>query len=83
MSGLTMEGLEAEGSTLAQKAINEGLKALTDDQAKTLSLYADWKDGEDWEFIEDNFKTRYTFGSKSYLIVVYGYSLEPQTQTEV
>jgi hypothetical protein len=71
---LSQKDLQERGSSLAILASGVGLSALSDEDAKTLSLYEDWKDGADWEVLPTIESARSLAESKSYLMSVYGYN---------
>ena len=70
---ISQEDLEIQGSRLSEVAHRNGLKALTNDQAKTLSLYEDWKDGADWPIVIDLWQSSLPETAKKRLADFYGY----------
>ena len=70
---MTQEELEEQGSKLSDLAHKKGLSALDDIEIKTLSLYEDWKDGADWEIVQDMSNSRTTWEAQQYLLNNYGY----------
>jgi hypothetical protein len=70
---LNQKDLEVLGERLSKVARNNGLKALTSDQAKTLSVYEDWKDGADWPVVIDLWQSTLPESAKKRLSNFYGY----------
>jgi hypothetical protein len=74
MRNLTQTELEDEGVRLSSVAHRDGVVDLTDDEANALYLWETWKDGADWEVIEQMMASTVKRGDvDTYLVDVYGY----------
>jgi len=74
---LNQEYLERQGGVLSEGAHKNGLNSLTNEQAKTLSLYEDWKDGADWPVVIDLWKYGTAKTARQRLVDFYGYKERP------
>lgn len=67
---MTIDELDKQGSALADKAHGVGVTALSDHEAHTLHVYETWKDGADFEMLDEICLDQ---DDRQALINVYGY----------
>jgi len=71
---MTKDDLDKQGMALANKAHSVGVTALTDHEAHILHVYETWKDGADFEMIDEICLDQ---NDRQVLINVYGYKEQP------